>query len=295
MKDGFLMYISQDAFRNSSAQNIDLSRNFIENINVNAFRGLEDKLFQLLLNHNSLSSIPYHSLTYLQQLRYLYLQQNQITDIPPQTFANVKLGNLKYLHLDMNKINIIQKGSLTNLPLQVLTISNNKITELEKDSIPKSLWFIDLKHNLLQHIPYLALKELKNLKTLDLESNNITHLTAHKEVQFDTEMTLLLSNNKIHFLPNGAFDSFTKFTKLDLSYNQISKIDENAFKSITKLEEINLSYNNIAHIPIRTFDNQEDSLKKLNLEENELHSLPTGLKSLSALEVLNLNSNKLTE
>ncbi|KAE9551869.1 hypothetical protein FO519_004918 [Halicephalobus sp. NKZ332] len=295
IKDGFLMYISQDAFRNSSAQNIDLSQNFIENINVNAFRGLEDKLFQLLLNQNSLSAIPYHSLTYLQQLRYLYLQQNQITDIPPQTFANVKLENLKYLHLDTNKISLIQKGALTNLPLQVLTISNNKITDLEKDSISKSLWFIDLKHNLLQHIPYLALKELNNLKTLDLESNNITHITAHKEVKFEKEMTLLLSNNKIHFLPSGAFDSFTQFTKLDLSYNQISKIDEQAFRSITKLEEINLSYNNIAHIPVRTFDNQENSLKKLNLEENDLHSLPTGLKSLSVLEVLNLNSNKLTD
>lgn len=221
MRDGFLMYISQDAFRNTSAQSIDLSNNYIENVNVNAFRGLEKSLYQIILTGNSLFSIPHHSLTYLNQLRYLYLQQNQISEISPQTFNGIQLKNLKYFHLDKNKISIFEKGSLTNVPLQVLTASNNKITGIEKQSLPTTLWFLDLKQNLLQQIPYLSLRELKELQTLDLESNNITVINAHEEVKFEKEMTLLLSSNKINELLNGAFDSFTKFNKLDLSYNQV--------------------------------------------------------------------------
>uniref|UniRef100_A0A7E4UP67 LRRCT domain-containing protein n=1 Tax=Panagrellus redivivus TaxID=6233 RepID=A0A7E4UP67_PANRE len=294
-KNGFLMYISQDAFRNTSAQTIDLSRNFVESINVNAFRGLEDNLYQLLLTQNSLQSIPYHSLTYLRQLRYLYLQQNQINEITAQTFAGTQLQNLKYLHMDKNQLSILPKGALTHLPIQVFTASNNRISEVEKESLPTTLWFLDLKHNLLNRIPYLALKELKNLKTLDLESNNITSVETQTEVRFETEITLLLSNNKVQKLQAHAFNSFAKLEKLDLSYNQVSQVDETAFAKTSSLKELDLSYNAIVHIPAKTFEHQASTLKKLNLEENDLHTVPSGLRVLQALEVLNLNSNKLAE
>lgn len=72
-------------------------------------------------------------------------------------------------------------------------------------------------------------------------------------------------------------------------------MDEQAFQSISSMNELDLSYNSIVHIPIKTFEYQAKSLKKLNLEENDLHTLPSALRILYALQVLNMNSNKLAE
>lgn len=70
-------------------------------------------------------------------------------------------------------------------------------------------------------MPYLALKDVNNLKVLNLEGNNITKLESNLEVMFKNELKLVLRNNKIKRLSNGSFKSFQKFTELDLSYNQV--------------------------------------------------------------------------
>lgn len=56
---------------------------------------------------------------------------------------------------------------------------------------------------------------------------------------------------------------------------------------------MDLSYNRIVNIPKNTFSRVAKSLKKLNLEENELHAVPMALKYLVSLEILNMNGNKL--
>uniref|UniRef100_A0A0M3IJQ0 Chaoptin n=1 Tax=Ascaris lumbricoides TaxID=6252 RepID=A0A0M3IJQ0_ASCLU len=288
-----LAFLSQDAFKNQNIQLLDLTHNHIETINVNAFRTLESKLYQLTLNENSLSSIPAWALTYLHQLQYLHLQQNMIAEIKPHTFDETQLKNLHYLHLDHNQITILPRRSLYRLPLEVLTIANNRLSEIEKLALPPSVWFIDMKNNVLQQIPYLAIRELKTLRNLDLEGNNITQITHNPEVEFTGEIDLILSNNRVVTLDDNAFNSFQKFNRLDLSYNQISTVSANAFSSISHLRQLDLSYNKIVHIPAGTFTNVAKSMQRLNLEENQLHTLPAALQQLRTLEYLNMNSNKL--
>ncbi|OZC06751.1 hypothetical protein X798_06255 [Onchocerca flexuosa] len=289
-----IAFINQDTFKHHNIQILDLSNNQIASINVNAFRGLENKLYQLTLNQNSLTSIPSWAMTYLYQLRYLHLVHNMISEIKSDTFDETQLKNLHYLHLDYNQISMLPKKSLLRLPLQVLTLSNNRIIEIEKLALPTTVWFLDLKNNLISEIPYLALRELKQLRTLDLESNNITEVTNNPEVKFISEIDLKLSNNRIRHIKDNAFDSFQKFGRLDLSYNQISTVSGTAFNSINQMRQIDLSYNKIVHIPTDTFKNMAKSLKWMNLEENQLHQLPNALQPLRSLEILNMNGNKLT-
>ncbi|VDN18285.1 unnamed protein product [Gongylonema pulchrum] len=153
-------------------------------------------------------------------------------------------------------------------------------------------------------IPYLALRELSKLRTLDLESNNITEITNNPEVEFTSEIELKLSNNRIKHIYDNAFDSFQKFSRLDLSYNQISTISGNAFGTISQMRQIDLSYNRIVHIPAGTFKNVAKSLQWMNLEENQLHQLPSAIQQLDnntisnlkpALTELLLAFNRLTE
>lgn len=81
LKNGALDLINQDAFKNQQIQFLDLSNNRIHSVNVNAFRGLEPTLRSLNLQQNNLDLIPIWSLTFLQNLQYLRLQDNEITDI----------------------------------------------------------------------------------------------------------------------------------------------------------------------------------------------------------------------
>lgn len=74
---------------------------------------------------------------------------------------------------------------------------------------------------------------------------------------------------------------------------KISTISGSAFSTISQMRQIDLSYNRIVHIPGGTFKNVAKSLKWMNLEENQLHQLPTALQPLRTLEILNINGNKL--
>jgi Leucine-rich repeat (LRR) protein len=102
---GALNFIKQDAFKTQQQiQILDLGNNNIQNVNVNAFRGLESTLKSLSLQGNELDLIPLWSLTFLQNLQYLRLQDNQIRTVDGNTTSETKLHQLQYMHLDRNKV-----------------------------------------------------------------------------------------------------------------------------------------------------------------------------------------------
>ncbi|VDO68330.1 unnamed protein product [Heligmosomoides polygyrus] len=294
MTEGGLAFVQQDAFRMHDIQALDFSNNQIQTVNVNAFRGLEMKLTHLSFKQNNLSVIPSWALTYLHHLQVLRLDGNRISHIRPNTFDQTQLNNLHFLHLDNNQLSIIPNMAFARLRLIVLTLSNNRITQLEKLSLPPSLSILELKNNLLTQIPYLALKDKGALQVLDLDSNNISSLQYNAEVHFKNELRLVLRNNKIRTLTATSLKSFRKFKELDVSYNQISSIFPSAFESISQVKALDLSYNNLAYIARGTFKNLAKNLERLNLEENIFHVVPAALSDLRNLTHLNMNGNKLT-
>jgi Leucine-rich repeat (LRR) protein len=157
LKNGALNFLNQDAFKNQQIQILALGQNNIQNVNVNAFRGLEGTLKGLDLQNNDLNLIPIWSLTFLENLQYLHLQGNQIGSLDPNTTVETKLNQLHYLYLDRNKLTKIESGSLAKFPLLVLTLSKNQIADLEKDSLPTSLNILDLSNNLIESVSCFTL------------------------------------------------------------------------------------------------------------------------------------------
>lgn len=151
-----------------------------------------------------------------------------------------------------------------------------------------------MKNNYISEIPYSALATSPNLETLDFEGNNITQLSPYLEFVFEKNITLTLSNNRISYLNSAAFYSFKYLKHLDLSYNQISSIHQDFLQGVKYLEILDLSSNRLTLLPHSAFIDVASTLKKLILEENQLHTLPSALKHLTNLEYLNLKSNKLT-
>uniref|UniRef100_A0A914HXV5 Chaoptin n=1 Tax=Globodera rostochiensis TaxID=31243 RepID=A0A914HXV5_GLORO len=294
IKKTFVKAIGQDTFRSEpNIHFLDLSANAIESVNANAFRGLEGQLFHLDLSGNRFGQVPRWSLTYLRQLQHFSLRDNRIESLHGDTFAELHLRNLRYLHLDGNKIDLVATGSLASLPLQVLTLSNNRIAQLPNGSLPKQLWLLDLKNNFLSEVPFAALDGLNSLRIIDLERNNITELGTHSMGWLKAELDLRLALNRISRLPEGAFDGFRRFERLDLSHNQINSISEKAFQAVESVSELDLGSNALLQIPQNAFLRFANSLRRLNLEQNKLGELPKALQPLISLQQLNLNGNRI--
>jgi len=116
-------------------EELDLSGNDIDVVNVNAFRGwryvsdccwpitlnrvwvaLQSRLGKLSLRDNSLSVVPSTSLIYLSHLQHLHLEGNHISNISTDTFSQPhQLSQLKFLHLDANRLTQMDAGLLKSL------------------------------------------------------------------------------------------------------------------------------------------------------------------------------------
>jgi Leucine-rich repeat (LRR) protein len=80
---------------------------------------------------------------------------------------------------------------------------------------------------------------------------------------------------------------------VNLQYNNIQTIPSLAKEDFPKLEVLNLSYNQLTPASIRHLY-MLPRLKNLDLQGNNLVTLPDDLKELKHLEDLNLSSNLLS-
>ncbi|XP_061396163.1 leucine-rich repeat and calponin homology domain-containing protein [Musca vetustissima] len=147
----------------------DLSRNRFCELpeEITTFSFLET----LLLYHNTIRSIP-ESVKHLTSLTYLDLRSNQLSSLPRE---------------------------LCFLPLQVLLVSNNRLTALP-DELGRMdrLTDLDASYNQLTTLP-ARIGELRSLRSFSLRSNQLMYLP--RELTCLTLVSLDVSNNRISSLP----------------------------------------------------------------------------------------------
>ena len=80
----------------------------------------------------------------------------------------------------------------------------------------------------------------------------------------------------------------------DIYYGDITALKLSDFDGLTNLRELNLDHNQLSSLPAGLFDNLT-ALETLHLHNNQLSSLPAGLfDNLTALETLHLHNNQLS-
>lgn len=241
-----------------------LGNNMIDRINVEDFENITS-LKMLTLNDNKISHVDYRSFKTLLNLKELWLSRNDLVYIPRG----------------------LPKG------LQKLFMDNNAVVELEQMLFqPKSeLIELILERNKISKIHTEALKDVQKLQKLDLQGNDISVIESGTFTRVPSLDSLTLSDNPIKQIENGAFSNLQSLTEISLSYvdssssNPENLLLENIFATMPNLTFIDMmSSPRLTKALLKLLQDKLgkslEHLKKLNIQYNEIVTLPEELKAM---------------
>ncbi|XP_062374368.1 lumican [Sardina pilchardus] len=205
-------------------------------------------------------------------IKYVYLQNNHITEIKAGVFDNVT--DLRWLILDHNNLTNakIAAGTIDKLTkLEKLHINFNKLSEAVA---PKSsaMEEIKLMGNEITKFPAGLLSGMDNLTAVHLSKNQLTSdgiTGAFKGLK--SLMLLDVSENKLKKLPAGMPGSLMM---LYADHNEIESIAAGYLQKLPTLQYLRMSHNKLQDtgVPAGVFN--VSSLVELDLSYNKLTAIP---------------------
>uniref|UniRef100_A0A8C1L5A0 Leucine rich repeat containing 7 n=1 Tax=Cyprinus carpio TaxID=7962 RepID=A0A8C1L5A0_CYPCA len=265
------------------------------------FRGEEEVISVLDYSHCSLQQVPKEIFSFERTLEELYLDANQIEELPKQLFNCQALKKLS-----------MPDNDLSNLPTTIASLVNLKELDISKNGIQefpdnikccKCLSVVEASVNPIAKLPdgftqllnltqlflndafleYLPANfgRLSKLRILELRENHLKTMPNLKE--------LWLDNNSLQTIP-GSVGKLRQLRYLDLAKNRIESLDAD-ISGCESLEDLLLSSNMLQQLP-----DSIGKLKKLTtlkVDDNQLTSLPNTIGSLSLLEEFDCSCNEL--
>ena len=190
-------------------------------------------------------------------LTTLRLGENRLIDLPSNIFTN--FSKLNWLSLEGNYLSDI---ALKELPeLENLDLSHNLLKKFTMSDLSPSIKWLCLRNNYINQIEIVNSNKKFKLNKLDFGKNLIEVLPSGLFNKSITVKELLLDRNRIRYLP-AAICKGTQMKKLILSHNKLTKIHMNAFHGCRQ------------------------TLTILDLNNNQLRTLPAALKFLRKLKWL---------
>lgn len=313
---GKLTTITTQLQNMSSATNICLSKNQISLIYPDAFLGT-NAVQHLDLSYNELVYLDSETLESMRFLERIYLQHNHLHRLD----GCLKLLNPKIVNLYGNNLtsldHVLHRG-LWNL--ENLNIGGNPELHLSSSTLVgtmKSLKEFHLSNNGYSNLDPYLFQSFWKLHDLYLNGNNLTYLPRYIFKNNPFLSVLQLSNNRLssiegvmvnrkewynwvrikldgNKLQNVAFGEKPLLVfSLDLSRNQISNIQVKDMEALQKMKEtLNLSSNGLNSLENASFKNF-NSLKFLDLSNNNLRSLNHSLEGLKGVQILWISSSSL--
>ncbi|XP_031623314.1 uncharacterized protein LOC116340792 isoform X2 [Contarinia nasturtii] len=239
------------------------------------------------------------------ELRELILSNNQIIDLPRNTFTTNGLPKLHYLNLAYNNLSIIPFQIFQSLTaLQTLDLSNNRlVTFLDNFFIDnKALIMLNVHNNTIERVLKNSLQGLHNLIELDLSDNQIINIDRNAFDSLIALQRLNLCGNNLTVLPTTLFHHLAQLKYLNLSRNKFKILQNGLFAYQFALEHLI-----IEETPLQKLNNwvsrKSDEVKKDILKRLRVISLRKNphlreidaitFRSLPAVEYLYLSENSL--
>ena len=226
---------------------ISLASNFISEIEVGAFQGM-DSMNEMWLGWNNLTILKANMFQGLLLLRKLTLSNNQINDTQAGAFNG--LPNLQELYLYGNKFTTLKANMFAGLhSLELIILTYNHISTIEVGTFTglgtlKKLW---MDHN--------------NEKLRDMKDNTFIGLSSLE--------ILYVHNNKIQSVRPGLFNGLFKLKEIGLDDNNITQVEDGAFQGLEFLSKLWLFNNRLTTLQSNTFTGLPRPLD-LTLGENPL-------------------------
>ncbi|GIY63655.1 hypothetical protein CEXT_786161 [Caerostris extrusa] len=266
-----------------------------------------DDVRLLEYSHSNLDDVPNEVFGYERTLEELFLDANQIKDLPRPLFH---CHGLRKLNLSDNEVQTLPSAIASLINLEHLDISKNGILEIP-ESIKgcKCLTVIDAstERNHLKLLPK-SMARLVELNRLDIGQNDfsdfvsgglkkLAYLDASKNKIYVADeiegcislCDLTLSSNRIKVLPEGIAN-LKRLTVLRVDENRMVSVPEN-IGNLCNLEELVLNDNLLEELPCEIGSCLK--LTILSLRDNKLVQIPDELGHVTALKVINLSGNLL--
>ncbi|XP_077590910.1 chondroadherin-like protein [Stigmatopora nigra] len=254
----------------AKTQLLDLRGNHFHHLPANSFPATA-QVISLHLELCKIREIEGGAFRGMKKLFYLYLSDNDLTSLVPETF--VGSPELSYLYLEGNRLAQFPGSALRLLPnLFALHLERNDISKLESSGLLSSV--------------------TPKLRELYLTNNTIRTIAKGA---FDSAFLgkLHLDRNKLTNVPTAAISNALNLEELNLSYNRIPSVGPNAFRPIAQsLKWLYMDQMRTQKMSKDAFAGLGPGLKALSLRGNLLKELPD-LGSLTGLEVVDLQDNPL--
>ncbi|XP_023652049.2 erbin isoform X2 [Paramormyrops kingsleyae] len=223
-------------------------------------RGEEEAVTSLDYSHCSLEQVPKEIFGFEKTLEELYLDANQIEELPKQLFNCQSLNRLS-----------LPDNDLTVLPAGIANLANLRELDISKNSI--------------QEFP----ENIKNCKVLTIVEASVNPISKLPEgfTQLLNLTQLYLNDAFLEFLP-ASFGRLTKLQILELRENQLKMLPK-SMQKLTQLERLDLGSNEFTEVP--EVLEQLTGIRELWLDGNRLTFLPGMLGSLKQLSYLDVSKN----
>lgn len=292
-----IRFLEPQFFQLTGLYRLEINQNPLETIHDEAFYGLDNSLWELVLKEDQLTTVPSRSLRYLQKLQHLDLSGNEITDISSDNWRGFGV-QLHTLILAKNSIRNLPLDAFAGLPiLETLDLHGNHINMIDsgvfRDGMNR-LANLLLQDNQLTAIPYEELSPLRQLRVLDLSNNVIKSVQPQRDIKgYKMSLdTLKLDYNALTVLLPHSFINFDVLNTTSLDGNPIYSVREDAFRN-AKIRSLSLRDCGIVELSPAAFTGLETTLQYLDLSQNNLTLFTTvTLQKLDALRHLNLKENK---
>ncbi|XP_069088551.1 leucine-rich repeat-containing protein 7 [Pleurodeles waltl] len=226
------------------------------------FRGEEEVISVLDYSHCSLQQVPKEVFNFERTLEELYLDANQIEELPKQLFSCQALRKLS-----------MPDNDLSNLPTTIASLVNLKELDISKNGI--------------QEFPE-NIKCCKCLAIIEASVNPISKL-PDGFTQLQNLTQLYLNDAFLEYLPPN-FGRLVKLRILELRENHLKTLPKSMSK-LTQLERLDLGNNEFTEMPEGL--EQIQNLKELWLDNNSLQTVPGPIGKLKQLIYLDVSKNRI--
>ncbi|CAK6963589.1 erbin isoform X3 [Scomber scombrus] len=235
---------------------------FVRLVPCRCLRGEEETVTSLDYSHCSLETVPKEIFSFEKTLQELYLDANQIEELPKQLFNCQLLYRLS-----------MPDNDLTVLPAAISNLINLRELDVSKNSI--------------QEFP----ENIKNCKVLAVVEASVNPISKLPEgfTQLLSLTQLYLNDAFLEFLP-ATFGRLIKLQILELRENQLKMLPKSMHK-LTQLERLDLGSNEFTEVP--EVLEQLTGIKELWMDGNRLTFLPGMIGTLKQLVYLDVSKNNL--